>query len=87
MPRCRIGASGACELADLDAGEVDVDALADVLVDRLTAVVPASIVASVRSGIVWVTDAAGHGSGSDIALAVGGRSAPAGSLKASRELG
>ena len=57
------------ELADLDAGDVDVDALAEALAECLSAVVPPPIRVSARSAMVWITDDRGCRAGSDIARA------------------
>jgi excisionase family DNA binding protein len=55
------------QLAGLEPGDVDVEALASALAQRLAAVVPAQISVTVQAGMVWFTNEHGHGSGSDIA--------------------
>jgi hypothetical protein len=55
-------------LAALDWGNVDVEALADALASRLSAVVPSPVRAVCSAGTVFLRDADGHGPGIDIAF-------------------
>jgi hypothetical protein len=54
-------------LIGLDAGEINVDALAAALAQRLGAVVPSQIHVTTESGMVWIGNDENHGAGSDIA--------------------
>jgi len=56
------------ELATLDRGDVDVEALADALAIRLSAVVPSPVRVVADRATVFLGDADGHGIGIDIAF-------------------
>jgi hypothetical protein len=55
------------ELASLEWGEVDVDALADAFASRLKAVVPSVVQVTVEGAMILLLDANGRGAGIDIA--------------------
>jgi hypothetical protein len=55
------------ELAALDWGGVDVEALAAAFANRLRVVVPSGVAVSVDGAMVFLHDAQGHGAGIDIA--------------------
>jgi hypothetical protein len=55
------------QLIGLDGGEIDVDALAAALAERLAAVVPSPLHVSAESGMIWIRNDEGHGVGIDVA--------------------
>jgi hypothetical protein len=55
------------QLIGVDAGEIDVDALAAALAERLATVVPSQLHVSAESGMIHILNDEGHGVGIDVA--------------------